>query len=470
MKIYFNGIGRHAGYVIKEMRSNVRGRFDEAERDLTALVRLASVSSDPARRPDVEESAWTIASMLAAVGSPRVVVVDDIPEMPPAVIAHYPPPAGQPTLLLYAHHDVQPADGDGWRSQPFEPTLWRGRLYGRGTADDKAAVVAHLAALRAYDGRPPVGVIVFVEGEEEVGSPHLRELLTRHRSALHADVILLADSQHYDVGVPTLTTSLRGTTACIVEIRCLEENVHSGLFGGPIPDALTALCRLLATLHDERGNVAVEGLVSAPELGHYYPEPRFRKEAGLLPSVDLIGEGPVARRLWAQPAVTVLAVDAPKVDAASNVLTAAARAKVSLRIAPGDTGAGARDALARHLRRFAPWGADVSVTELTASEPFQIDPVGPAFDAARWAYGAAFDSPVVEIGSGGSVPFVAEFAAAFPDAPMLITSAGADPHSRTHGPDESVDLDQLERVAVAEALLMSALGNGAPIADDCLER
>lgn len=454
--------------MIKEMHSNVRGRFDATARDLSTLVRLASVSSDPARRSDLEESARTIASMLGAVGAPHVVIVDDIPGMPPAVIARYPPPTGQPTLLLYAHQDVQPADDGGWHSQPFEPTLREGRLYGRGTADDKAAVVAHLAALRAYDGRPPVGVIVFVEGEEEVGSPHLGELLARYRSALDADVILLADSQHYDAGVPTLTTSLRGTTACIVEIRCLEENIHSGLYGGPAPDALTALCRLLATLHDERGNVAVEGLMSAPELGHYYPEQRFRKEAGLLPTVDLIGEGPVARRLWAQPAITVLALDAPKVDTAANVLTAAARAKVSLRVAPGDTGVGARDALARHLQRFAPWGAHVSVAELAASEPFQIDPEGPTFDAARWAYGAAFDTPVVEIGSGGSVPFVAAFAAAFPDAPMLITSAGADPYSRTHGPDESVELDQLERVAVAEALLMSALANGVTLAGDAL--
>lgn len=443
--------------VIKEMRSSVRGRFDATARDLSRLVRLPSVSSDPARRSNLEASAEAIASMLGAVGAPHVAIADDIHGMPPAVIARYPPPTGQPTLLLYAHHDVQPADDNGWHSRPFDPTLRQGRLYGRGTADDKAAVVAHLAALQAYDGRPPVGVTVFVEGEEEVGSPHLGELLARYRSALHADVILLADSQHYDAGVPTLTTSLRGTTACIVEIRCLEENVHSGLYGGPAPDALTALCRLLATLHDERGNVAVEGLASAPELGRCYPEGRFRKEAGLLPSVDLIGDGPLARRLWAQPAITVLGIDAPRVDTASNVLTAGARAKVSLRIAPGDTGASAREALARHLRRFAPWGAHVGVTELTASEPFQIDSAGPSFDAARWAYGAAFDTPVVEIGSGGSVPFVAEFAAAFPDAPMLITSAGADPYSHTHGPDESVELAQLECVAVAEALLMSAL-------------
>jgi cysteinylglycine-S-conjugate dipeptidase len=450
--------------MIEEMRSKVHGRFGATADDLSTLVRLASVSSDPARRADLEKSARTIASMLGAVGAPHVVIADDIPGMPPAVIAHYPPPPGRPTLLLYAHHDVQPAGDDGWHSQPFEPVLRGGRLYGRGTADDKAGVVAHLAALRAYDGRPPVGVVVFVEGEEEVASPHLGELLARYRSVLRADVILLADSQHYDVGVPTLTTSLRGTTACIVEVRCLEQDVHSGLYGGPAPDALTALCRLLATLHDERGNVAVEGLVTAPELSRCYPEQRFRTEAGLLPAVDLIGDGPVARHLWAQPAITVVGLDAPKVDTAANVLSAAARAKVSLRIAPGDTGASARDALARHLRRFAPWGAEVSVTELTASEPFRIDSAGPAFDAARWAYGAAFDTPVVEIGSGGSVPFVAAFARAFPHAPMLITSAGADPYSRTHGPDESVELDQLERVAVAEALLMSALANGATAA------
>src|SRR6266536_2662371 len=285
------------------------------------------------------------------------------------------------------------ADPGAWTSPPFAAIERDGRLYGRGSADDKAGVAAHLAVLRAYHGRPPVGVTVFVEGEEEIGSPTLGALLERDRGKLAADVIVLADSANFEPGTPALTTTLRGLVDCVVEVRVLEHGVHSGVYGGAAPDALTALCRVLASLHDEQGNVAIDGLVTAKTPDLDYPEERFRAEAGLLDGVQLLGTGSLAGRIWAKPAASVLAVDAR----------------------------------------------------------------GPAFDAARAAFREAYGRDVVDMGVGGSIPFVAEFARTFPGAPILVTSAGADPDCRAHGPDESLHLGDFERACLAETLLLARL-------------
>jgi acetylornithine deacetylase/succinyl-diaminopimelate desuccinylase-like protein len=389
-----------------------------------------------------------------------VEILDDVELGQPAVLARYPAPPGKPTVLLYAHHDVQPTgDPAGGVSPPFQPTERDGRLYGRGSSDDKAGIAAHLAALRAFDGRPPVGVTVFVEGEEEIGSPTLGAFLERHRDRLAADVIVLADSANFQLGTPALTTTLRGLAACIVEVRALEHGVHSGAYGGAAPDAVTALCRLLATLHDERGDVAVEGLVTAkaPELE--YPEEQFRTESAMLDGVELIGTGSVAERVWTKPAAAVLAIDATRVADASNTLIPAARAKVSLRLAPGDDSSRAYEALARHLREHAPWGVRVEVTETDLGEPFAVDVHGPAFEAAHEALREAYGTESVEMGQGGTIPFVAQFANAFPDAVILVTSAGADPDCRAHGADESLHLGDFERACLAETLLLAELAD-----------
>src|SRR6266511_1923785 len=393
------------------------------------------VSADPGAAAEVRRCAEVTAGLFRGAGAPQVEILDGIEGGQPAVLARCPAPPGKPTVLLYAHHDVQPTGDPGaWTSPPFAAIERDGRLYGRGSADDKAGVAAHLAVLRAYHGRPPVGVTVFVEGEEVIGSPTLGALLERDRGKLAADVIVLADSANFEPGTPALTTTLRGLVDCVVEVRVLEHGVHSGVYGGAAPDALTALCRVLASLHDEQGNVAIDGLVTAKTPDLDYPEERFRAEAGLLDGVQLLGTGSLAGRIWAKPAASVLAIDATRVADASNTLAASARAKVSVRLAPGDDAPRAMRALARHLREHAPWGVRVDVAEKDAGQPYAVDARGPAFDAARAAFRAAYGRDVVDMGVGGSIPFVAEFARTFPGAPILVTSAGADPDCRAHGP------------------------------------
>jgi acetylornithine deacetylase/succinyl-diaminopimelate desuccinylase-like protein len=446
-----------------ELRNSLRQVLPGVRADLAALIRIPSVSADPAAAAEVRRSAEATAALFRDVGAPEVQILDEIEGGKPAVLAHYPAPPGKPTVLLYAHHDVQPTgEAAGWTSPPFEPAERDGRLFGRGSADDKAGIAAHLAALRAFEGRPPVGVTVFVEGEEEIGSPTLGAFIERYRDELAADVIVLADGANFAVGTPALTTVLRGMVECVVEVRALEHGVHSGLYGGAVPDALTALCRLLATLHDDKGDVAVDGLVTAepPELE--YPERRFRAEAAMLDGVQLIGTGTVAERIWAKPSASVLALDTTRVADASNTLIPVAGAKVGMRIPPGEDPARALESLVRHLHANAPWGVQVDVRDGETARPVSIDADGPAFDAARSAFHEAYGNESVDIGIGGTIPFIAEFADAFPDAAILVTSAGGDPDSRAHGPDESLDLGDFENACLAEILLLDRLAALSP--------
>ena len=446
-----------------ELRNAVRDVLPSVRHDLDALIRIPSVSADPAAATELRRCAELTATLLQRAGAADVEIIDDVPGCKPAVVAHYPAPEGMPTVLLYAHHDVQPpGDPAGWSTPPFEPVERDGRLHARGSADDKAGIAAHLAALRAFGGTPPVGVTVFVEGEEEIGSPRLGELLAKHRHKLVSDVIVLADADNIEIGTPSITTSLRGVAACIVELRTLRHGVHSGAYGGAAPDALTTLCRLLATLHDDAGEVVVEGLVSAPSPAFDYPEQRFREEAAMLDGVALLGTGSIADRIWAKPSASVLALDATPMADVSNTLIPAARAKVSLRLAPGDDSVRARLALAKHLREHAQWGVDVTVTDSDIGDPYAIDSSGPAFDAARAAYRNAYGRELVEIGTGGTIPFVAQFAEAFPDAAIHVVSAGADPDCRAHGTDESLHLGEFERACVGNTLLLAELARRGP--------
>ena len=428
-----------------------------ARADLERLVRIPSVWALPAHAEDTRRSAEAVAVLARGAGAADVQIVA-ADGGAPAVLAHWPAPEGAPTVLLYAHHDVQPTGGDEhWTSPPFEPTERDGRLYGRGAADDKAGVMTHLAVLRAFGGTPPVGVTLFVEGEEESGSPTLTALLAAHRDALACDVIVIADAANPAVDVPALTTTLRGLVDVTVEVSMLERPAHSGVYGGPVGDALTALCRTLAALHDADGEVAVPGLVHGTSDAPEFDEAVFRSDVGLLDGVELIGCGTIPERSWAKPAAAVLGVDAPAVDDASNVLLPRARAMVSLRLAPGDDAVKARDALVEHLRSHVPWGAHVEFgSRHGIAEPFAIDATGGAYDAARRAFSRAFGADAVETGIGGSIPFIAEFARAFPGAAVLVTGVG-DPASRWHGIDESLDLAMFGRGVLAEALLLAAL-------------
>jgi acetylornithine deacetylase/succinyl-diaminopimelate desuccinylase-like protein len=443
-----------------QLSEAVRQVLPDVRADLERLIRIPSVSADPAAAPQVQASAAEVASLLRQAGLPEVDIVA-VPDGQPAVLGHRPAPPGAPTVLLYAHHDVQPTgDPAGWDSDPFEPSERDGRLYGRGAADDKAGVAAHLAALRAHGDRLPVGVTVLVEGEEEIGSPTLSPFLTAYRDALRADVVVFADAANWTVDEPSLTTSLRGAAPVVVEVKVLEHAVHSGLYGGPVPDALTALCRLLATLHDERGDVAVAGLTRGTTDPLDLTEAQLRADAAMLDGVQLIGTGGLTERLWTHPAVTVIGIDAPSVAAASNTLLPAARAKVSLRVAPGDDVTRASQALAAHLEAHAPWGVHVTVQREATAAPYSAPTGGTAYQAARWALAEAWGTPSIDTGGGGSIPFVTGYAGLFPAAEILITGV-EDPDTRAHGANESLDLGTFERACLAEALLLHRLGDPA---------
>lgn len=440
-----------------EVRAAVDRVLPGVRADLERLVRVPGVAFPGYDAEQVERSAELVAQLCREAGVPdvRILRVDG---GKPAVVGRIPAPPGAPTVLLYAHHDVQPPGAEAqWQSQPFEPTERDGRLYGRGTADDKAGITAHLAAIRAFDGQPPVGVTLFIEGEEEFGSPTLERFLHEYSDVLAADVLVLADSGNWEVGTPALTTSLRGLVDCYVEVRTLDHAVHSGMYGGVVPDALTCLCRLLATLHDEAGSVAVAGLHDAGPTAVDLPEARLRAESSVLDGVQLIGTGSITARSWNKPAISVLGIDCPSVRDASNTLVPVARAKVSLRVAPGQDAEAAMTALAGHLESHVPWGARATVVRGEVGSPYQIDATGRAYDAARDAFATAWDGTrPIDMGIGGSIPFVAEFADAYPEAAILVTGV-EDPDARAHGANESLHLGEWRRACLAEAYLLARL-------------
>jgi cysteinylglycine-S-conjugate dipeptidase len=444
--------------VTTDLLARVRDVLPGVRRDLEALVRIESVSADPERAGEVQRSAEAVRDLFAAEGFDVQITSADGGR--PAVIAHKRSRReGAPTVLLYAHHDVQPEnDHADWDSPPFEPTERDGRLYARGAADDKAGVAAHLGAIRIHGDDLPVNVVMFVEGEEEVGSDTLPALLRQHLDDLRADVIVIADSANWDIGVPALTTSLRGLVRVDVEVRTLSHAVHSGMWGGLVPDSLMTLARLIATLHDDDGSVAVEGLYAGPAADVEYPEARLRAESGAAPGVQWIGTGSTVERLWTKPALSVIGLTAPKAEGSSNTLVPAATARLSLRIAPGDTVVNASDALTRHLEKHVPWGAQLTITPVDTGEATQIDATGPAYDAARAAFAEAWDgTEPIDMGVGGSIPFIAEFLDAFPEASVLVTGV-EDPDTRAHGANEGLHLAEFERVVHAEALLLQKLG------------
>jgi acetylornithine deacetylase/succinyl-diaminopimelate desuccinylase-like protein len=444
-----------------ELRAAIRREMPGVRADLERLVRIPSIAFDGFDHSEVERSAEAVADLLRGVGMPDVRIVRDGGR--PAVLGRRPAPAGAPTVLLYAHHDVQPTgDLTQWLSDPFEPVERDGRLYARGAADDKAGIMAHVAALRAFGDAPPVGVVLFIEGEEECGSSSLEHLLRKYRDDIACDVIVIADSANWAIGQPALTVGLRGLVNVFVDLRVLDRAVHSGVYGGAAPDALSAMCRLLATLHDENGDVAVEGLVCGVAAPLDYPLDRFRHEAAVLDGVDLIGTGRLVDRVWTKPAVSVLGIDAPRTAEAPNALVPSARAKVGLRIAPGDKAASALEALTSHLEKHAPWGAQVTVTLEGDGDPCVIDAVGPAYDAARAAFTEAWDGVApVDMGIGGSIPFIATFQEMFPRAAVLVTGV-EDPACGAHGPNESLHLGEFERVCLAEALLLAKVAEALP--------
>jgi acetylornithine deacetylase/succinyl-diaminopimelate desuccinylase-like protein len=437
-------------------RATVESAFDGIRKQLEHLVRIPSVSAAGFNARQVRRSAWATAAWLRHSGFSDVRLLD-IEGAHPAVYGAARGPTGSPRVLLYAHHDVQPpGPEDLWESPPFEPTERNGRLFGRGTADDKAGIAVHAAAMQAWEGKPPLDVAVFIEGEEETGSTHLPEFLSTYKNLLQAEAIVIADCSNWTIGKPTLTTSLRGIVDCVVEVRTLDHAVHSGKYGGPVPDALTALSRLIATLHDPAGNVAVGGLHTGPPHDVNIDESYLRQVVGLRPGVQFLGDGPLSHRVWGRPAIAVLGIDAPPVADAAHKLVPAARASISVRLAPGDDAQRAFRALDQHLRGHAPWGAEVTVIPGHQGEPYHIDAAGAVFDAFRRSCADTWSCLPVEPGSGGSLPMIAPLAEAYPAMAMLLTGVD-DPDSKAHSENESVHLGELQKCCVNEAVLLGYL-------------
>jgi acetylornithine deacetylase/succinyl-diaminopimelate desuccinylase-like protein len=444
-----------------ELRSRIAADMPRTTADLERLVRIPSVGHPGHDPENVRASAEATADILRAAGLRDVRLIelgDGVGH--PAVFGEIPAPANAPTALLYAHHDVQPEGrADEWTSPPYEPAIRDGRLFGRGSADDKSGVAIHAAALRALAGEPRVGIKVLVEGMEECSTEFLPELVQGNADLLGADVAVIADGGNYRTGVPTIGTSVRGVTDCTVTVRVLPLAQHSGSYGGPIPDAITALSRMIATLHDANGDVAIGGLLSFPWEGTPIPEDEFREESRVFDSVRMIGTGSLADRVLSKPAVNVLGFDAPSVRESSNQLVPWARARVSLRLAPGDDPEAGRDKLVAHLRDAAPWGVQVQIEADEAGMGYLVDTSTPAYRAAKDALAEAFGHEVMEMGSGGSIPLVPLLVQTFPGLPVLIWGAGDD-RSNFHSLDESVDLGDLEKMALAEALFLRNLAGG----------
>jgi acetylornithine deacetylase/succinyl-diaminopimelate desuccinylase-like protein len=380
----------------------------------------------------------------------------------PAVVARRAAQAGKPTVLLYAHHDVQPPGNETeWETPAFEPTERNGRIFGRGTADDKAGIVSHLTSLSvlkqmAHD--VSLGLVAFIEGEEEFGSPSFDNFLNLYRDRLESDVIVVADSGNWSTSVPALTVSLRGNVTCAVTIRTLEHGVHSGMFGGAVPDAMMAAARLIDSFYKPDGSPAVQGLQSQQREVPAYDIGAIRDESSLVESGRLIGTGDVLHRLWSQPAVTVTGIDAPPVESASNTLLPSVRLRVSVRVAPGQSASDALAAVEAHITSHTPYGAQVTIEDISLGEPFLDDGSGPAAQIARAGMRAAWGEEPFDMGVGGSIPFIASFKNVFPNAEVLVTGV-EDPDSRAHATNESLDLTVLRNAICAQALLLLGLND-----------
>ncbi len=379
----------------------------------------------------------------------------------PAVWGEIPAPEGAPTVLLYAHYDVQPAPMEqGWVTDPWTPvTKDDGRMYGRGAADDKSGVAIHAGTLRVFDGKPPVGVKVIIEGEEETLS-QLEAYVDKYPERFRADVMIVADMGNIECGQPVLTTMLRGHVQCIVEVKTIDHPLHSGVFGGPVPDAFVSLMRLLNSLWDERGNTIVPGLHGFDWPGADYPEPLVREMAGVLPGVHINGDASIGSMLWSKPNATVIGIDGvPCIADAGNVLLPSARAKVAMRIAPGADPEVELEKLMEYLRANAPWGVQVDVKRVKASDAFMAPKGGPAMAAATEALREAYGIEPSEVGSGGSIPLLETLMGASPGAEFILLGA-EDAKANIHGANESVHPDEIERMIVAQALLIERLANG----------
>ncbi|MFE5670422.1 dipeptidase [Agromyces sp. NPDC056523] len=439
-----------------EIRDRIAAMMPAAKQELTELVSLKSVA-DPRQFPPegCERTAEWVRDRFASLGftDARLEVTPDGSKAVVGSRAANRPDA--PTVLLYAHYDVQPPlDDAAWRTPPFELTEVGGRWYGRGAADCKGNILMHLLALRALGDDIPVNLKLVVEGSEEQGTGGLERYVEANPDVLRADTILVCDTGNAAVGKPAATVTLRGLANVVVRVAALNSAIHSGMFGGPAPDALAALIEMLASLRDEDGNTAIDGLDATQKWhGEPYDADQFRADAGVLDGVSLLGDDSVADELWAQPAVTVLGIDCPPVVGSAAAIVPRAAARLNLRVPPGIDPEAARDALEAHLRGEAPWGVEVEVETEAVGAPFAARVDGPAYRAMAAAMKEAYGVEMTTLGQGGSIPLCNVFADTYPDAEIILMGV-EEPLALIHAPNESVDPTEIERLAVAEALFL----------------
>ncbi len=448
---------------VAKTKTLVAELFPEAIGVLGRLVRIPGIAWEAFDANDLELSAQTVSELFEATevfDSVRILrVADESGKMgAPAVLAKRAAKNGAAQILLYAHHDVQPPGDDSeWNTPPFQPTVIEGRIFGRGAADDKAGITAHLTSIKAFKELAgtdfDLGITVFVEGEEEAGSPSFRNFLETYKADLEADVIIVADSANWSETVPAITTTLRGLVSQVIEVATLDHAVHSGMYGGVVPDAMMATIRLLASLHDEAGDVAVSGLTAGTAAPLAYSDSDLRRDSGLLPGSTTIGTGSILDRIWTKPSITVIGIDGQTVALSSNTLLPKVRSKISMRIAPGQVPEEALALLRSHLEANLPFGANLTFADVELGKPFETADGGWAKASLRQALSEAFENPAVDIGIGGSIPFIADLNELFPDAQILVTGV-EDPDSRAHSPNESLHIDSLRKVIVAETLLL----------------
>lgn len=440
------------------IKNRVTANFPNTIADLKELVAIQSVSSLPSHEPQMDQSANWIAARARALGLDTQIIQLQTAENGtgrPAILATRPAAPGKRTVLLYAHHDVQPTgDIALWDTEPFVAEVKGDRIYGRGAADDKAGVLLHLAAIAAAE--PGAGIVLFIEGEEEVGSPTFVDFLHKYQDQLAADLIVVADSNNWEVGTPSLTTSLRGVATLEVELRVLDHALHSGMYGGPVLDSVTLAARLIATLHDESGDVAVAGLAGSDQTDVDYAETQLRTDAGVLPGVELAGTGSLTSRIWTKPAISVIAMDATSIEQAANTISAHTKFVLSLRVSPEQDTASAAAALRDHLLANAPFGAEVTVDIVETGPGFTAGQDTELTKLGRAALAAAWGKEPVDIGVGGSIPFISDLAEVFPESTILVTGV-EDPDTRAHSANESLHLGDWQNAIVAEALLLSEL-------------
>jgi acetylornithine deacetylase/succinyl-diaminopimelate desuccinylase-like protein len=442
---------------VEQARAAAQAMMPTIKQELDQMVSVPSVAFPGYPPEPVHQMAETVLGLFTDVGIADA-ELQEVPTGYPPIYGTLEGPPGSPTVVLYAHYDVQPAPPEqGWTSDPWTPTKKDdGRVYGRGAADDKGGLAIHLGTLRYFEGSPPCSIKVIFEGMEETNS-NLEAFVEAHPGLFSCDLFIVCDMGNLEVGEPTLTTTLRGDVACVVTVKTLEHPLHSGVFGGPVPDAMMALARLLATLHDDDGNVAVEGVTSFDWDGMDFGEDDLRAGADMLDGAEVIGTGSIGSRLWSHPSISAIGIDTTSIDGSSNVLLPVAKAKLSMRIVPGSDPKKELDALVKHLETHAPWGATVEVERTKEAPPFRCETAGPGYAAARVALEEAFGSAPGEAGSGGSIPLLRTLQQAAPGAEFILWGPEDVAKSRIHASDESVDPSEIEKMIVAQIRLLEHL-------------